>query len=84
MVWSQEGSEVKRWCKRNKVYDEITEDEIQEIWSREDTDEGEAIRLNGKYVWEAAKRVCDFITAHEDLIHITTFGEYRKVMFKVM
>ena len=75
---------MKRWCKRNKVYDEITEDEIQEIWSREDTDEGEAIRLNGKYVWEAAKRVCDFINVHEDLIHITTFGEYKEVMRKIM
>ena len=30
------------------------------------------------------KRVCDFIYAHENLIHITTFGEYRVVMLKVM
>ena len=37
-----------------------------------------------KYVWETAKRGCDFITAHEDLINITTFGEYRRVMLKVM
>ena len=50
---------------------------------REGPDE-EAIRLNGKYVWETAKRVCDFINTHEDLITITTFGEYREVMKKVM
>ena len=30
------------------------------------------------------KRVCDFINAHDDLIHITSFGEYRVVMLKVM
>ena len=30
------------------------------------------------------KRVCDFINAHEDLIAITTFGEYREVMKKAM
>ena len=30
------------------------------------------------------KRVCDFINAHEDLITITSFGEYREVMRKVM
>ena len=47
-------------------------------------EEDEPIRLNGKYVWETAKRVCDFINAHEDLIRITTFGEYRVVMKKVM
>ena len=35
-------------------------------------------------MWETAKRVCDFINTHEDLIHITTFGEYREVMRKVM
>ena len=40
--------------------------------------------LNGKYVWETAKRVCDYINAHEDLIHIATFGEYKVVMKKVM
>ena len=28
--------------------------------------------------------MCDFINAHEDLIHITTFGEYRDVMRRVM
>ena len=40
--------------------------------------------MNGKYVWETAKRVCNYINAHEDLIQITTFGEYRVVMRKVM
>ena len=29
-------------------------------------------------------RVCDFINGHEDLIHITTFSEYRAVMKEVM
>ena len=28
--------------------------------------------------------MCDFINTHEDLVNITTFGEYRKVMVKVM
>ena len=50
---------------------------------REDFDE-EPIRMNSKYGWKTAKRVCDFINAHEDLINITTFGEYRDVMKKVM
>ena len=60
-------------------FDEITE-EIEEIWKRDPDDNEEAIRLNGKYVWETAKRVCDFVASHEELIHITSFGEYRKVM----
>ena len=51
---------------------------------REPPDDDEQVRLNGKMVWETAKRVCDFINAHEDLIHITTFGEYRDVMRRVM
>ena len=38
----------------------------------------------GKYVLETAKRVCDFINAHEDLIHISSFGEYRVVVKKIM
>ena len=66
------------------MYDEITETEIGEIWEREDPAEDEIIRLNGKYVWETAKRVCDYINSHEDLIHIASFGEYRDVMKKVM
>ena len=40
--------------------------------------------MNGKYVWETAKRVCDYINAHEDMIQIATFGEYRLAMRKVM
>ena len=60
------------------------EAEIEEFWMREAPDEGEPIRLNGKYVWETAKRVCEYINTHEDLIHITTFGEYKEVMKKVM
>ena len=83
MVWSGD-EEISKWCQRNKVYDEITEDEIEEIWNREGSDDDEPVRLNGKYVWETAKRVCDFINAHDDLIHITSFGEYRVVMLKVM
>ena len=62
-VWSGAEKEVSLWCKKNKVYDEITEDEIQEIWMNETPDDGESIRLNGKYVWETAKRVCNNINA---------------------
>ena len=80
MVWSGKERAIVEWCKHNKVYDEITEDEIEEIWQREDPDFGEDIRLNGKYVWETAKRVCDYINARDGLITITTFGEYRRVM----
>ena len=66
------------------MFDEITEKEIMEIWISEDQDEEEPVRLNGKYVWETAKRVCEFINTHEDLIQITSFREYRVVMKKVM
>ena len=66
------------------MYDEITDDEIEEIWKRDDPGDEEQIRLNGKCVWETAKRVFDFINAHDDLISITSFGEYRAVMRKVM
>ena len=59
---------------KNKGYFEITENEIEEIWMKGDDPDDELIRLNGKYVWETAKRVCDFITAHEDLIQNTTVG----------
>ena len=83
-VWSGEEGATSRWCKRNKVYDEITEEEIEEIWNREAPGDDEPIRLNGKYVWETAKRVCNYINAHEDIITIATFGEYREVMKKVM
>ena len=62
---------------------EITEEEIEEIWKNGDPDEDEQIRLNGKYVWETARRVCDFINAHKDYIKISTFGEYQVVTMKV-
>ena len=64
------------------MYDKITEAEI-EIWKREGPDV-ETVRLNGEYVWETAKRVCDYINSHQEIIAITTFGEYREVMKKVM
>ena len=83
-IWSGVEKELAQWCKKNKVYDEITEEEIEKIWMKEDPSDNEPIRLNGKYVWETAKRVCDFLNAHEDLIHITTFVEYRVVMRKIM
>ena len=84
MVWSGDKKEITQWCKKNKVFDVITDVEIEEIWREEDLSDDEPIRLNGKFVWETAKRVCDYINAHEDLIRITTFGEYRVVMMKVM
>ena len=74
MTWSGNDEDITCWCEENKVYEVITEKEIEEIWNREYPDEGEPIRLNGKYVWESAKRVCDFINTHEDLVHITTFS----------
>ena len=83
-VWKGDEKEVQRWCERNKVYDQITEAEIVEIWKREWPAEDETIRLNGKYVWDSAKRVCVYINSHEDLISITTFREYREVMKKVI
>ena len=52
MVWSESESEIARWFKRNKVFDEITETEIEEIWKKGGPPESEDIRLNGKYVWE--------------------------------
>ena len=72
VVWSGRDEGIAKWCKENKVFDEIREDEIEEIWNREDGGD-EHIRLNGKYVWETAKRVCDYINAHEDMIQIATF-----------
>ena len=84
MVWSRLDEGIEKWCNENKVFDEITEEEIEEIWRRDQDDNQEVIRLNGKYAWETAKRVCHFISSHEELIHITTFGEYRNVMRKVM
>ena len=84
MVWSGSEIEVSRWCKRNKVYDEIKENENEEICNRDSPGIEENIRLNGKCVWETAQRVCDFINAHDDITQITSFGEYRSVMMKVM
>ena len=52
MVWSGKEKEISRWCTVNKVYDEITDKEIEEIWNKETPDEDEPIRLNGKNVWE--------------------------------
>ena len=74
MVWCGEGNEIAQWCKRNKVYDEITEKEIEEIWNRESPENDDPIRLNGKYVWETAKRVCNFINSRDDLISISSFA----------
>ena len=84
MVWRGSNKELSSWCKRSKIFDEITEEEIEEIWKADTRDTGEDTRLNGKYVWETAKKVCDFINAHEELLHITTFGENSDVMRKVM
>ena len=75
MVWYGGEKEIVNWCQQNKEFDEIAEKEIEEIWMRESPDEEEQIRLHGKFVWETAKRVCDFINAHDDLIHITSFRE---------
>ena len=41
IVWSDKEKEITKWCKRNKVFDEITEEEIQEIWKRENPDNEE-------------------------------------------
>ena len=82
-VWNGGESEVSSWCRRNKAFNEITEEEIEELWSRETPDD-EPVRLNGKYVRETAKRVCDFLNTHEELIGITTLGEFRNVLLKVM
>ena len=72
------------WCQHNKVLDVISEGEIEEIWNRETPDNEDCFGIYGKYVWEAEKRVCDFINTHEDIINITTFGEYRRVMMKAI
>ena len=60
------------------MYDQITEDENEEIWKRETPDDNEAGRLDGKSVLATAKRVCDFINKPKDLIEISSFGERRK------
>ena len=33
MVLSGDEKEIAQWCKNNKVNDEITEEEIEEIWT---------------------------------------------------
>ena len=66
------------------MYDKITDDEIREIWIMETPADGESIRLSWKYVLETAKRVCNFINSHEELVHITSFREYKEVTMKVM
>ena len=43
MVWGGVEKVIAQWCKRNIVYDEITEEEIEEIWQREDPDGDETI-----------------------------------------
>ena len=66
------------------VFNEITEAEIMAILMRGEPDDEEAVRLNGKCVWETAKGACEFINTHEDIITITTFAAYRAVMKNVM
>ena len=34
IVWRGKEKEISSWCQQNKVYDEITDDEIEEIWQR--------------------------------------------------
>ena len=48
IVWNGNDKELARWCKQNKVYDEITEEEIQELWNQESPDMETAVRLNGE------------------------------------
>ena len=43
MVWSGDERSVAEWCKRNKVFDEITEDKIDEIRRRDDQDPEEPV-----------------------------------------
>ena len=44
MVWNDEG-EITHWCKRNKVYDEVAENENEETWKKLDRDNAEHVRL---------------------------------------
>ena len=32
MVWSGQEKDISHWCMKNKVFDEITETEIEDIW----------------------------------------------------
>ena len=47
MVWRGNVQEITQWCKNNKVFDEITDDEIEEIRTRESPDEDKPVILNG-------------------------------------
>ena len=40
--------------------------------------------MNGKYVWETANRVRNYIHTYEDVIKPVSFGECREVTRKVM
>ena len=35
MILSGSETKIVRWCEKNKVYDETTEAEIEEIWQKE-------------------------------------------------
>ena len=48
LIWSGCEKEIAQWCKKDVVNDEITEQEIEEIWIKEDPSDDEHIRLNGK------------------------------------
>ena len=50
MVWSGLEKDISQWCVKNKVFAEIRETEIEEIWQREVPEKDETIRFNGKYV----------------------------------
>ena len=82
MVWSRSRENLQN-CDRT-IRSIVRSPRMKSKKSGRKTDEDEPIRLNGKYVWETAKRVCDFINAHEDINHITSLGEYRCVMLKVI
>ena len=43
MIWGGSDDEIMRWCNENKVYDEITEKENEEIWMRQDPVECETV-----------------------------------------
>ena len=46
IVWSGKEVAISKWCKRNKVYDDITDAEVDELLNREAPGDDEAIRLN--------------------------------------
>ena len=39
MVWRGDEKQVSQWCQKNKVYDEVTEAEMEEIWNRDEPNE---------------------------------------------